>query len=1192
MVVWRYILIVVFWSNLLFGFAQETEHPLGNYTFFENKGQWPKGVLFNAKTEAGNIWLEQGRILYHFMDYSAVQHAHANGKIHHPNEELTFKQTIVSASFLNSNTNCKTTTKYRSTAYRNYFLGNDKSHWATNVWGYSHIQYNSLYNGIDLLFLEQEGQLKYEFHVAPNANPNQVQIQYKGQKKIKLDRDGSLKIYSELGQLQEQKPYAYQIKNGRIIEVPCKFVVDNDNVAYELGAYDTDLELIIDPVLIFATYCGSVTDNFGMTATYAFDGQGYSAGMIFGNAYPTPGPAWNTTPNITVASTGSATTDVFVSKYTADGTTMIWTNFIGGGDNMQGTETAHSLICDRDNNIYLYGVTSSTDFPIAGGFQTMHGGGSTLAFNSTGSNFGTVGTDIYIAKFSADGLDLMGSTYVGGSGNDGVNYKISSGNYSSAAAYDSLTTNYGDQFRGEIMVDSLNNIIVASSTWSTDFPTQTPFQPANGGGQDAVIFKISADFSNLEWSSYYGGSANDGGYSVKIDSSYNIVMAGGTSSTNLPSTAGGIQPAYGGGKTDGFVAKVNPTGTAILQATYVGTPSYDQVFFVEIDRWDNIYIVGQSQGAMPVSAGVYSNPGSSQFVWKINPTLTATAYTTVFGDETSDINISPSAFLVDVCGNVYVSGWGGNILVTDPETTLPTTPDAYQSESPNGYDFYMIVLERNAESLLYATYMGGATSREHVDGGTSRFDKFGVVYQSVCGGCGGNSDFPVTADAHSTTNDASNCNNLLYKFDFEILPVAKFEVDLLEGCAPLTLTFENESNDTVNFSWEFGDGADVISGGASPVVLFDEAGTYTVTLTILDTICNLTDTAVKVITVYPELQLEVPNDTIVCDAFTYDLIANSNGTAVDYKWSLDPEFGTLLNDGALDSSITVSPTETTTYYVTASNGWPLCDLKDSVVVTFVAGAIETMPDTLVCLGDTVNLYATNLLPEVTIDWDWSPNEHIIFEAGSLAKALPPTSMYFYLTAVTDLGCTINESVYVSVTSIDSSTIYATAVPDLVPEGGTSVLTAYPATGYTYVWFPPYDVETPYEQSTKTTTIEKTKTFQVFMSDGICSIQTPVTVKTYEFVCGDVYIYVPSGFSPNGDGQNDELFVRGLNLEQLSFKIFDRWGELVFETTDQSVGWDGTFKGAKLDPDVYVYHLKAICFDGQEQLIKGNVTLLK
>ncbi len=1191
MVFLRQLVVLITLLGSIFSRAQEIDVPTGEYEFFQNKGQWPNGVLYRAELQAGNIWLEQGRILYHFTDFSELHENHAN----HSNKQevddaLTFKQDVITANFIGANTEVLTETKYPTSDYQNYFLGNNSDHWASEVYGYHHVKYKSLYQGIDMLFFEKESDLKYEFHVKPNADPNQIKIEYKGHEKIDLEPNGNLKIFSPLGIIQENKPFAYQIKNGRVIEIDCSFQLQENTLTFNLGFYDEDLELIIDPELIFATFCGSTSDNFGMTATFANDGKGYSAGIVYGNTYPTPGPAWNTTTNITVPDVGTVTTDVFVSKYSEDGTTMLWTNFIGGGDNMQGTETVHSLIADEDDNIYLYGATSSTDFPIEGGFQTEHGGGEMLLITFNGTNFGSTGTDIYIAKFSSDGLDLLGSTYVGGSGNDGVNYKLSSGTYSSAAAYDSLTTNYGDQFRGEIMLDSLNNIYVASSSWSPNFPTEDPFQAANGGNQDAVIFKIESDFSSLIWSSYFGGEENDAGYTVKLDSSYNVLIGGGTTSEDLEGTIGGLQEAYGGGRADGFLAKIAEDGS-LIQSTYIGTDSYDQVFFIEVDRFDNVYIVGQSLGTMPVSTDVYSNPGSTQFIWKINSDLNATEFTTVFGNGLPQINISPSAFLVDVCGNIYVSGWGGGILPGDPLTMgMPTTSDAFQTDSPNGRDFYMIVFEREAKSLLYGTYVGGAVSDEHVDGGTSRFDKFGVVYQSVCGGCGGNSDFPTTAGAWSADNLSPNCNNLLYKFDFEIVPVAKFDVDLLEGCAPLTLTFANESNDTTNFEWEFGPGTEVLVDAASPVVLFEEPGVYEVILTVTDTICNLTDTAVRIITVHEQLDLEVPNDTIVCSDLTYDITANSNGTATEFTWSEDPDFGIILNDGALDSTISVSPITTTTYYVTATNGNPICDLIDSVTVIFVAGGIEVLGDTTICVGDTTAVLAENIIPEIDVTFDWSPNEFITFESDGAAIVVPPSSMYFYVIATTDMGCVIQDSVWVQVNSIDPSSVFATATPDLVPEGGSSVLEAFPE-GYSYTWEPNEGLSDPNERITNAIVNETTE-YTVSITDGICEERTPITVTTYEFVCGDVFIFVPNAFSPNDDNQNDILFVRGENLEEITFKVFNRWGELVFESTDQSLGWDGTFKGKAVDPDVYVYHLQVICFDGQENLVKGNITLLR
>lgn len=1169
--------------------GQDTDHEKGIYQFLPNGGQWPSNVIYKADVSAGNIWLEKGGVLYQFMDLSGVERIHHD----HSNDmkDTLIQQHLLFAEFEGSNKNCSTSVKYPSENYYNFFIGPEEK-WATGLHTYNHITYENLYEEIDLLFLEKDNELKYEFRVQPGANPALIKVNYHGADQLKLTKNGTIEIETSLGKLIEEKPFAYQIKNGKIVEVNCSFVLsDKQTITYELGNYDSELELIIDPVLIFATYSGSVTDNFGMTATYAYDGKAYSGGTVYGNAYPTPAPAFDDLSNFTGPSSAAyGITDVFISKYAADGTTMLWTSFLGGGDNNQGTETVHSLICDTSNNIYLYGATSSIDFPMQNAYQPAHAGGtpnSNYFYNGVYYTF--QGTDIYVSKLSANGTSLLGSTYVGGSGNDGINYRVGGGIYNSVASYDSLTSNYGDQFRGEIMLDSMNNIYIASSSRSSNFPVLNSFQSTIGGQQDGVVFKLSSDFSTMLWSSFFGGTQNDACYSVKIDSSYNVLVAGGTSSNNIPGSAGGLNPAYMGGKTDGFVFKITPDGSTLVQSTYIGTAVYDQAIFVEIDRWDNVYLVGVSNGAMPVTSGVYSNPGSGQFIMKLNPALTSITYSTVFGNGSGTPNISPSAFLVDVCGNVYVSGWGANILQPTPLNGMPVTTDAFQATPANGFDFYLFVLERDAQSLLYASYLGGASAQEHVDGGTSRFDKYGVVYQSVCGGCGGFSDFPTTPGAWSANNLSTNCNNILFKFDFEIVPIADFQISQLVGCAPLTLNLDNESNDTVNSVWSFPPEAVVLNGGANPTILFTDPGTYNIYLSITDTICNLTDTAVKVVTVYEALVLDIPNDTIICSAATFDLIANSYGTATGFIWDDDPDFSSPLASG-MDSTITVSPGTETTYYITATNGWPLCDITDSVQVFFVDGAIDVMDDTTVCMNSPVFLHAENLVPSVNMTFDWSPNSQLDSESGSTATASPSSSLYFYVTATTDLGCSFTDSVFVNVINLNSGMISATASPDTIPEGGTSTLTAMPA-GFNYLWSPPTGLSSITGQSV-TATVDETSTYEVTISQGSCSAKTTVTVYTKEYVCGDVFIFVPNAFSPNGDNVNEVMYVRGENLEEIDFKIFDRWGELVFSTTDQSVGWDGTFKGEKVDPDVYVYHLRVICFDGQENLIKGNITLMR
>lgn len=1181
-------LIALFVFTVLPGFAQETEHRHSLFhAMTENKGQWAEKVLFQSRSHEHTIWIQQHGFLFDIRDYSALKKAHAD-----PGSGVTDvsgTQTVVAAHFVGSQEVTHITKSQPGNHYFNYFTGNDPNKWVSNVFSYNEAVLEEFYPGIDMKIFDDESRFKYELWCRPGSNPASISIDYKGTKGLRIDEKGNLIISTALGDMIEEAPVAYQLLNGKIGKVTCSFLISGNTVRFELGHYSKNAILVIDPTLVFATYCGSVTDNFGMTATYGYDGTAYSAGTIYGNAYPTPDPnAYDVTSNFTVVNIGnSATTDAFLSKYSPDGTTMIWTTFIGGGDNTQGTETVNSLICDRQNNIYMFGVTSSTDFPIVNGYQTAHGGGTTFNVLNNGTNFGTTGTDIYVAKFSSNGQNLMGSTYMGGSLNDGANYKVTSGNYSTPAAYDSLTTNYGDQFRGEIMIDSMGNCIVASCTRSTDFPVLNAFQPANSGQQDGVIFKLNSNLSGLLWSSYYGGSNNDACYSVKIDSSYNIVFSGGTSSMNLPATTGAAQPTYQGGKTDGFVAKLAPDGQTLTRTSYAGTSFYDQAFFVEIDRLDNVFLLGQSAGGTFPIINATGYPNSGQFVVKLTPDLSTIQNSTIFGNGNGAINISPSAFLVDICGNMYISGWGANILQNSPLSGMPVTANAFQSTPPNGFDFYLAVLDRDFDGLLYGSYLGGGSAREHVDGGTSRFDKNGVVYQSVCGGCGGNSDFPTSAGAWSANNLSTNCNNLIFKFDFDLIPEAEFSTSDLLGCADYEVHFQNISPPSDSYLWDFGNG-DTTSIIYNPIVTYTEPGTYLVTLTVTDSVCLLTDTAEITIVVTPTLQLQVSNDTILCSPQQLTFTANSSGTADTFIWSSDNLFSDTLNTTVSDSTLTITPTGTVTYYVKISN--PGCSLIDSVRVFFVSGSLVVTGNDSICIGETTTLTADISIPGVTFDYVWSPMNIITLTAqDNVVTAAPVTNTWIVVTANGSNGCFDQDSILIHVGNLGAA-VTATASPEIVLPGESSTLTANPP-GFSYLWSPATGLSNPTGQITQAT-VEETTTYTVSVSDGICIQNSTVTVKVMEVACREPFLYVPNAFSPNGDNENDVLYVRSAITTEILFRVFDRWGELIFETTSLSNGWDGTFRGKPVDPDTYDYYLEAICTGGEQSIIKGNITLIR
>lgn len=1156
----------------------------GNLQYIENKNQWPSQVLYKTNIHGGAAFLEKNCFTFNFYNKDTYKYNHHN--LHHANLESNLDTVLrfhaYKVHFVNANQNPVIEYKQKSKNYFNFFIGNEPKNWASNVYAYNEILYNNIYSGTNLKVYSAGSYMKYDFILLPGNSPENIKLFYEGTDAISLDKDGNLIVKTSVNTINEQKPYAYQEINGIKKEVKCRYKVKGNYVQFSFPeGYNKKYKLIIDPVLIFASYSGSTADNFGMTATYDNEGNLYGGGITYNNGYPVTVGAYDGSFNGTP---GASITDVSISKFNASGSSLIYSTYLGGA----GTETVHSLIVNKNNELFLYGATSSLDFPTTpGAYDVTFNGGTTLNFNFNGTTFNG-GTDIFITKFNASGSALLGSTYIGGSGNDGTNYNVWSGNYNNVGAYDSLTSNYGDQFRGEVMLDTLGNCYIASSTRSVDFPIVNGFQPNFQGIQDAIVFKLNSNLTVLEWSTFLGGNDKDAGYSLKVDTNFNVYVAGGTASANFPSTPGTIQTTYQGGKVDAYVCKISPNGNTLLASTFLGTALYDQAFFVELDRWGNVYVVGQSLGNFPIVNAPYFNPGSKQFVCKISNNLSSYFYSTIFGNGNNSINISPSAFLVDDCENVYVSGWGANILQNTPLSGMPVSSNAFQSSPANGYDFYLIVFERDAQSLLYGSYFGGGQSQEHVDGGTSRFDKKGVVYQAVCAGCGSNDDFPTTPGSWSQVNGSSNCNLGVFKFDFEIFPVADFTISHISGCAPLTIQFTNGSS-TFDYLWDFGNN-DTTSQIVNPIKTYNNPGTYVVYLIVTDSICNVKDTAMKIITVYPSINLVIGNDTTVCDsAFLW---AYAPGQNITYVWSSNNQFTDTLNANTNVGQVWVHPTNpTTTYYVSVSNG--NCSETDSITVTMAGVKISTN-DTIVCGSSEAQIHVYNNMPGQILSYLWTPGNLIISGQGTSSPTVnTSSSAWFYISVTNQYGCTATDSLYVASFGSNTANGYITSDADTLFGQNGTYLHAYPQTGnYTYQWIPPQHVTNPNLPNTYANPPQTTNFIVMITDSNGCSITREKTIYVFELICGEPNIYIPNAFTPNKDGNNDILFVRGRNVTSLHLAIFNRWGEKVFETTDQKIGWDGTYKGKEVDPAVFVYHLTISCGDGQELFKKGNITLIR
>ncbi|MEZ5172391.1 MAG: gliding motility-associated C-terminal domain-containing protein [Bacteroidia bacterium] len=453
-----------------------------------------------------------------------------------------------------------------------------------------------------------------------------------------------------------------------------------------------------------------------------------------------------------------------------------------------------------------------------------------------------------------------------------------------------------------------------------------------------------------------------------VDEEERVIVTGGTASDNFPLSAGCYQNTYGGGVSDGFVSIIDSAGTGLIASTYVGSSAYDMSFIVGADKNDFVYIFAQTShtGNLFNVNSPIGIDGGNQFLMKLSPDLGEVVWSSPYGNATGQPDISPTALLVDYCDKIYCSGWGGAVNSQLGTSTfgLPVTADAWQSNT-DGSDFYLYVIDDVAENVLYASFLGGTSSPDHVDGGTSRFDRKGVIYQSICAGCGGNSDFPITGLVHSPTNNSFNCNNLIAKFDFEspltISAIATVSDPL--GCAPYTVQFSNTSINADEFSWRLVD--EVISTDQNLSYTFNEPGTYEVTLIATSSeSCNGADTVSVTINVVDDIEGSLP-DLIVCPGNTVEL----GPDAFD-----DPyyEFNWFPSTGLSETDVrkpTVTPTESVTYSVEIRVGGCIDTLTQEVIVS--TGLHDTLPPVESCALQTVTLGPDQPYVENVV-YSWSP----------------------------------------------------------------------------------------------------------------------------------------------------------------------------------------------------------------------------
>jgi hypothetical protein len=649
----------------------------------------------------------------------------------------------------------------------NYFIGNDPAKWQSGVPTYAKVQYTGVYPGIDLVYYGNQRQLEYDFVIAPGANPKPIRLQFAGAKKLKLTTDGDLTVAATNGEIAFHKPVIYQLKNGKRQPIEGQFsLLAKNTVSFTLGQYDHTEPLVIDPVLVYATYFAEFTTLYSGGAI-AVDSVGnvYVTGSATAGYLPVTTGAFQALSKGECSSqtncTGDYAPNAFVTKLNPTGTALVYSTYLGGslGDYGEG------IAVDSAGNAYVTGTANSTNFPVtAAAFQTVNKIGPLDITNVP------PGPNAFVTKLNPTGTALIYSTYLGGSGVQWANVLFTAPG-STAAPYFIA----GDNATA-IAVDSTGNAYVTGMANSADFPvTSGAFQTANnspgyilpnyGVSSNAFVTKLNPSGTALVYStylggtgeSYQGGALGDTANSIALDGSGNVYVTGYASSSNFPVTQSAFQMVNNAatGYYNAFVTKLNSAGTALLYSTYLGGSAFDYGTGIAVDSSGDAYVTGQTlSNNFPVTVGAFQTVNATTsgsynaFVTKLNSAGTALLYSTYLGGSVGNghtQNFGPG-IAVDSSGDAYVTG-------QTHSNNFPVTVGAFQTVNNAGVlgTAFVTKLNPTGTALLYSTYLGGSGN----NGGDAGDSGVGIAVDSSDNayviGSTASQNFPVTAGAYQTT---------------------------------------------------------------------------------------------------------------------------------------------------------------------------------------------------------------------------------------------------------------------------------------------------------------------------------------------------------------------------------------------------------------------------------------------------------
>jgi hypothetical protein len=607
--------------------------------FIPNRGQVGEEALFYAKASRYTLWLTKEGLVFDST-----------------NEK--YERDVSRLQFLNSNKNNEVLACELSEYRASYFVGNDPLQWQTDIPTSGAVLYREIYKNIDLKVYGVEKQIEYDWMVKPGGKPEDIRFTYQNIEGTRIDSEGNLVIEGKFGELKHQKPISYQVIGDNRIDVEVGFKkMGKDEYGFSVKEYNPAYDLIIDPlILVYSTYLGGSGAESSNAIAMDKSGSVYITGSTTSTDFPTK--------NAYQKAYGGGEYDVFVTKLSPSGKSLIYSTYWGGSDN----EDATGIAVDSSGAAYVTGNTWSPDMPLKNAYQGTSAGGG----------------DYFVTKLSPNGKSLIYSTYLYGKN---YHYDSPSGiavDSKGAAYIAGSTRTYGgksdvfvtklspsgksliyhkywggsdDDSAEGIAVDKNGAAYVTGNTDSTDFPIKNAYQGTSAGAGDAFVTKLSPSGNSFVYSTYLGGTWWDEPYGLAVDKNGNAYVVGETGSGNFP-VKNAFQKKYGGGFQDAFITKLSASGKSLIYSTYLGGSGQEGAKGIAVDSRGAAYVTGFTYYSdnFPTKNPFQkrSNGEFDTFVTKFSPSGKTIVYSTYLGGISTDWG---SGIAVDSNGAAYIVGY-------------------------------------------------------------------------------------------------------------------------------------------------------------------------------------------------------------------------------------------------------------------------------------------------------------------------------------------------------------------------------------------------------------------------------------------------------------------------------------------------------------------------------------------------------